>query len=92
MWSYNFWRITLSLFRLNSVEKSRRKFHSVFDLLRVCLHVTDAEHLIKLVVRARARIIRIIGEECLDELMDLVLLSGPDTHLTKESSVELKRT
>jgi hypothetical protein len=85
----SFWRITVSLFRLNSAEKGCRKFHGFFDLLRVCLHVTDAKHLIKLVVRARARIIRIIGEECLDELMDLVLLPGPDTHLKKELSVEL---
>lgn len=36
-----------------------------------------------MVVTARARIIWIIGEECLDELMDMVLLPGPDTYLVE---------
>jgi hypothetical protein len=80
----SFLRITVSLFRLNSAEKGCRKFHSFFDLLRVCLHVTGAKHLIKMIVRARARIIWIIGEECLNGQLDLVLLPGPDTHLLKE--------
>jgi hypothetical protein len=59
--------------------------HSFFDLLRICLYVTDARYVIKLVVTTRARIIWSIGEKCLDELMDLVLLPGPDAHLKKRS-------